>query len=243
MSALSTSGLDPSVVAALDNVKEAFLWIEEQYYNAQETSHLLERALETLRAEHRQTTEILLDTRRSLLLQESQLLAAANSAEEATALNLHLQEKLDSLQLQFYRERQERSIREDTVALYNAAGVRSAEVDRLKRSFDEQRGLIDVLQSRLTTAERDLDTSETSRMRLAEEVRSKEESFRFAWRILTPPQRARFMNNEANASTQASNSSRVRRGQLQSMLRITKRTARQIAAIGREMLSSGGRPV
>jgi hypothetical protein len=199
--ALTTSGDLTSLMltdstAAVDKLLESFLWLEEQHSAAVESIAVLERQLNSLRADHRHSVGELLAAKQRNLDWEARFAEATQMMDSLSAEAADLRRRNDALELQMLRERNERAIREDTIVLYNGAVARAADVDRVRKALEEQRALSDVIQARLSSAERELDASEVARMRVEEASQAKDDTLRSLFSLLTPQQKARLMQQD-----------------------------------------------
>lgn len=182
--------------AAVDKLLESFLWLEEQHSAAVESIAVLERQLSALRADHRGNVSELLGAKQRNADWESRFAEATVTMDALTSEAAELRRRNDALELQMLRERNERAIREDTIVLYNGAVARAADTARIQKVLEEQRALSDVIQARLSSAERELDGSEVLRMRVEEASRAKDETLRSLFALLTPQQKARLMQQD-----------------------------------------------
>jgi chromosome segregation ATPase len=181
-------------------VYEALLWNQEQLHAALEQIRVQEKSIAVLRSEKKAAYDETLHAKMNALRRDEKEQDYISRIEDLTTKLTDLQRSFDELELNFYRERQEHAIREETIALYNAAHTRQSDIERLKKAFDEQRTLCDVIADRLATAERELDAAESERTRLREDLRSKDEQFRAVWAMLTPQQKGKYMNQEQSPS-------------------------------------------
>lgn len=201
----ASRGLSPltqrtDAVAAMDKVCEAFLWLEEEYQKALECNEVYEKSLTALRQEHLISQQSALDMRRRMLHLEKEHNEAENLVEQLTAERNALQLKYNDLHFQLYTDKQERLINDECNALHQAANFRHAELEKVKAAFDDQRLLMETLQSRLSDVERQLEASEISRMKVLEENRARQESMVLAWSLFTPQQRGRYLSSDPLAA-------------------------------------------
>lgn len=198
------SDANDTLLSSLDKVLESFLWLEEEYQKSLENNLVVEKALSSLRAEHFENSQTILRLRKLTWTLEKQY----EEAEEAIALaNSELNEmthKYHDLEFAYYREKQERATTDECILLHNSAGVRYAELEKVKQNFDEQSALLESVQSRVTALERELEASELSRMKLTEDLKAREQSIRLAWNMLTPQQRGKFLSFGVTSSAVAS---------------------------------------
>ena len=207
--AASGGGIDSSSAALSDSAAavgkllESFLWLEEQHSAALESMNVLEKQFNALQADHRHVVSEVLAARQANLDWEMRFGEASVMIESLNAEAAELRRKYDASELQMLRERNERAIREDTIVLYNGAVARAVDVDRVKKALDEQRALCDVIQARLSSAERELDASEVARMKLEESARGKDDTLRSLFALLTPQQKARLMQQDLSVNMAA----------------------------------------
>lgn len=197
---LVSGAISPEALSvAIDKVLESFMWLEEEHQGALEINERYERSMASLRDEHRQAEETVLRLRKRVFgLETDHQQAEALVAELSTNLR-EMAKKYDKLEFQFYREKQERITNEECNVLHQVANMRHAELEKVRAAFEDQRSLMDIMQSRLTDVERQLEASEVTRIKLVEENKARVASMCLAWSLFTPQQRGRYLSAEPSS--------------------------------------------
>ncbi|KAH8612107.1 Microtubule binding Kinesin motor domain [Trypanosoma vivax] len=178
----------------LRKVTDNFLWMQEQFDAVSQQNQVLTKAMDGMRDEHERTMTELLDVQRQLVQAELSYEELRGRVEEKNSENMTLKEQLEELNLKLLLEYTGRVVREETMSWFKASGQRAEECERLTTAFEDQRHLCDVLQSRLTSTEQELDRGNKEHSALLQEMRKKDEAFHSIWVLLTPQQKARFMS-------------------------------------------------
>ncbi|CUG91833.1 kinesin, putative [Bodo saltans] len=198
----TTTTLQPEALSvAIDKVLESFMWLEEEYQRALEINERSERSLGTLRNEHRETEETVLLLRKRVFALEAERSQAETLVADQNLRLRELAQKYDKLEFQYYREKQERTTNEDCNVLHQVANIRHAELEKVRAAFEDQRSLMDVMHSRLSEVERQLESSEVTRMKLVEENKARVASMCLAWTLFTPQQRGRYLSSEPSSGS------------------------------------------
>ncbi|SCU65056.1 kinesin, putative [Trypanosoma equiperdum] len=191
---LEEAVLEVGTSELLHKVTDTFRWMQEQFDSMSEQKQVMAKTVEAMRSEQKRTMAELLEARKHIVQTEKSCEELRQRLERVTNENTGLTDQLEELNLKLLHEYTERVIREETVAWFKASGERAEECERLTTAFEDQRNLCDVLQSRLTSTEEELERGNKEHCALLQEMQKKDEAFRSIWILLTPQQKARFMS-------------------------------------------------